>query len=168
MLSRRTLDAVEPFVSPRAVAHELGARRLLGALGKMRGEHRSVPYTASDATKFLRWVATAGRGRGFTYWDPAALAGFRMTFPAHVRVVLRDGTVREAEHDVPRGGAGHEREGPLAIAAKKLRSLGPALWGEAGTERVAGAVAADDPALRALAGEASVRARAARADGEAS
>ncbi len=148
--SQRTLDAIVPVLSPRAVIGELGAGRLLGAIRQLRHEHPSVPMSARDGAAFLRWVATAGRGAGFRYWDPAAVAGFRMTFPARVRVTLKGGRTLEAERDVPRGGAGNDEVSPRSVGDAKLRAHGPALWGVDGTERIADAIARDDDALATL------------------
>ncbi len=141
-LTERTLDAVAPLLSPRAVAARIGPGRLLSALAAMRREHRSVPLSGRDAASFVRWVATAGQGvQGF--WDPEALARFRMALPARVTVRTRAGRELCAEVDVPRGGAGHPDIDPVAVAMHKLRTHGPRAWGEAGTGALARAIADD-------------------------
>ena len=73
-----------------------------------------------------------------------------MTFPARVRVRLRDGRELVARVDVPRGGAGHATQGPDAVSRVKLRDWGPALWGDAGTGAIAAAIDTDDDRLPEL------------------
>jgi hypothetical protein len=113
----------------------------------MRREHRSIELRLRDLPALLGLRAGATEP-----WDDAALRRFAMTFPARVRVVMKDGGVREAEVDVPRGGAGHLTAGPVAIAQEKLASHGPLLFGEEGTARIDAAIERDAEDLHALIG----------------
>jgi len=51
-------------------------------------------------------------------------AGFRMEFPAEVRVTLRDGSTRIGRANVPRGGAGRPLEETRALVVDKFRRNG--------------------------------------------
>ncbi|MCZ7677834.1 MAG: hypothetical protein M5U28_03255 [Sandaracinaceae bacterium] len=73
-----------------------------------------------------------------------------MTFPARVRIALKGGGVREAEVDVPRGGAGHLTEGPGAVAREKLAACGPLLFGAERTAAIDRAIERDADELHAL------------------
>lgn len=147
-LTRRTLEALTPVLSPRAMFEEIGARRMLSGLGQLRREHGHVELSARDMLDALLYLPRAGAGGGdYRPFDDGALEGFRMTFPAQVRVELRSGQVLEAEADVPRGGAGCGAYDPIAASHDKLRDNATPLWGEASTGALAKAIDEDDDAL---------------------
>lgn len=141
-LTRKTLAAFQPVFAPRAVLGQIAPLRLLRGLAAMRQEHRGISLRPSDAR-----ALTGLHGPALPPWDDAALRTFCMTFPARVRVRLKDGGVREAEVDVPTGGAGHEREGPAEVARSKLAAHGPRLWGHAGTAAIDAAIERDEDRL---------------------
>jgi hypothetical protein len=80
-----------------------------------------------------------------SYWDPASVDTFAMTFPARVTIVGKDGSERVATCATPRGGAGNTVEGPEAVSRSKLAAYGPWLWGDDGTEALSKAIDTDDP-----------------------
>ena len=67
-------------------------------------------------------VTGGGRQGGIDHLDTEAL---RMTFPCRLRIVLRDGTVREVEGDEP-GSCGRPLEQQRAVVEEKLRVAGVA------------------------------------------
>jgi 2-methylcitrate dehydratase PrpD len=102
--------------------------------GELRGLHHMIwPPPDLKALRSAR-----------PYWDPSAVDTFKMTFPAHVQVVLKDGTTREATCSTPRGGAGNTVEGPEAISSTKLSTYGPWLWDDEGTEALSKAIDSDE------------------------
>src|SRR5438067_575295 len=119
---------------------------------------RPAPRDLWGVTALFRSRSADGRPRRF--WDAAALDGFRMTFPARVRVRLRDGRELVASADVPRGGAGHPTEDPDTVSRDKLRAWGPSLWGAEGTAAIAAAIDVDDDRLPDLLAGAAVAQRA--------
>ncbi len=138
-LTRRSLEAFAPVLAPRSVLAPISVASLVRGFAAMRREHRSVDVRLSDV-RALSALTTKTAGP----WDDTALSRFAMTFPARVRVRLEGGGVREAEVDVPRGGAGHLTEGPIAIAREKLSMCGPRLFGEEGTARLDEAIERDE------------------------
>lgn len=146
-LTRRTLAAFAPVLAPRAVLAPIQKAALVRGFAAMRREHRSIELRLTDLPALLGLRVGAGEP-----WDDSALRAFAMTFPARVRVVLKSGAVREAEVDVPRGGAGHLTEGPSAIAREKLASNGPRFFGEERTARIDDAIERDEGELYALLG----------------
>ncbi len=150
-LTRASAEAFGGLLPPRALAGAAGLRQLRRGLTRVRGDHPSIVGGLAD----LRGVGAMLRGGragwasvgGTRFWSPAALDRFRMRFPARVSVELRGGRTLEARADVPRGGAGHDVEGPTAVAHAKLSAWGPALWGDDRTKAVADAIATDDAGL---------------------
>jgi hypothetical protein len=123
-------------------------RRLLSAL-RQPGQHRGVRFAAGDGMAVLRALRDAGIGaaRRATaagrLWEPAALDAFAMTFPARVRVGLRDGREPVAQCDIPHGGAGNVRSSPKLVSREKLSACGASAWGEERTDDIAKAIDAD-------------------------
>ncbi|NOY94349.1 MAG: MmgE/PrpD family protein [Deltaproteobacteria bacterium] len=147
-LSRRTLEALTPVLSPRAMFEDLGARRMLSGLGELRREHGHVEFSARDLVDALLYLPRAGAAaRSYRPFGEQALERFQMTFPAHVRVTLRSGRVLEAEANVPRGGAGCAEYDPIAASHDKLRDNATPLWGEESTRALAAAIDTDDDDL---------------------
>lgn len=146
-LSARGARSFAQLIPPRLVLREVGRRRLLRAVRRMRAEHPKVPISARDALSLLRTSSGAGPAR---FWDPAALGDFRMTLPARVTIVDGGGPRRAAGVDVPEGAAGHAEIGPAEAGAAKLAAWGPRLWGQAGTEKIAAAIDADAADLHAF------------------
>lgn len=147
-LSRRTLEALTPVLSPRAMFEDLGARRMLSGLGELRREHGHIELSARDVVDALLYLPRAGAGAGsYRPFAEDALERFEMTFPARVRVTLRSGRVLEAEADVPRGGAGCHHHDPIAASHDKLRDNAAPRWGEQRTRALTAAIDADDDAL---------------------
>jgi 2-methylcitrate dehydratase PrpD len=146
-LSARGARSFAQLIPPRLVLREVGRRRLLRAVRRMRAEHPKVPISVRDALLLLRTTSGAGPAR---FWDPAALAAFRMTLPARVTVVDGNGVQRSAEIEVPEGAAGHAEIGPVEASVTKLAAWGPRLWGQAGTEKIAAAIDADASDLHAF------------------
>lgn len=144
-LTRRTLAAFAPVLAPRAVLAPVAKGTLVRGFAAMRREHRSVALRVTDLPALLGLLAGAGEP-----WDDAALRAFAMTFPARVRIALKGGGVREAEVDVPRGGAGHLTEGPGAVAKAKLATNGPLLFGAERTAAIDRAIEGDADELHAL------------------
>jgi hypothetical protein len=120
----------------------------------MRREHPHAAVGLRDLTGLVStaWRRSKGAGPPDRFWDPAALAGFAMTLPARVTVSLRSGRSLVAEVLVPRGAPGHPTALPGQVAAEKLRTWGPRLWGSAVTEKIEAAIAADAGDLYALLG----------------
>lgn len=153
-----TAAAAEGFgrVLPVAgLAGELGARRLVGAVRKVRAEHPGASLGLGDLVGLVRSVGSGGRealrrARGRRWWNPEAIEEFAMTFPARVTVRLGGGEERTARVDVPRGGAGNREASPETVARAKLLASGPRLWGEGGTAALDEAVEADDAKLHDL------------------
>jgi 2-methylcitrate dehydratase PrpD len=153
-LTRASAESFAGLLPPRALARDAGLARLRRGLSRVRGDHPSIIGGFSDM-KGIGGLVRGGRrglgGAGGTrFWSPVALDRFRMSFPARVTVVLRDGRELTGRADVPRGGAGHATEGPAAVADTKLAEWGPQLWGADGTKAIADAIATDDDQLFAL------------------
>ena len=155
-LTRRTLAAMRTLLPPAALTRGVDPRRLLAGIRATRASHTGVRVGPGDALELLRLLRPLGHGspggaqRSGRVWDPRALETFAMAFPAQVGVRLRDGTMREASVDVPRGAAGHPTEGPEAVAAAKLALWGPRLWGERTAADIERAVAVDAPDIAGL------------------
>ncbi|HVM39677.1 MAG TPA: MmgE/PrpD family protein [Acidimicrobiia bacterium] len=154
-LTTRSAAAFGRLIPGPVLAKDVGARRLLSAARRVRAEH-PTGLGAADLLGLLR-TGRSGRAalraaRGGTWWDPAALDGFQVTFPARVTVRTRDGSEHTAEADVPRGGAGNRETSPIDAARAKLAASGPRLWGEAGTAALDAAIADDDAKLFDLLG----------------
>jgi 2-methylcitrate dehydratase PrpD len=121
---RGTLDAgAVPDLSPRSW---LRLRRRIAEAG-MEGVSPGPALARALATdrgvrvsllRSLRWGA--GRPGGIERLDTSAL---RMTFPCRLRIVLRDGGVREIEGDEP-GSSGRPPAEQRAVVEEKLRVAG--------------------------------------------
>jgi 2-methylcitrate dehydratase PrpD len=146
-LSARGSRSFAQLLPPRLLLREVGRRRLLRAVMRMRAEHPRVRVSARDAVTLFRRASGSGPAR---FWDPAALTAFRMTLPARVTIVDGSGARRAAEVEVPEGAAGHAEIGPAEAGAAKLATWGPRLWGQAGTEKIAAAIDADAADLHAF------------------
>ena len=145
-LTRAAAAQFTRVVPPRAVVRDAGWSRLRRGLRRARGHQPSVG-SARDAAAMLR---PGGIRLGGRFWHPAAVDGFVMTFPARVRVRLRDGRELVGQCDVPRGGAGHPTHPPGAVAREKLLTWGPELWGDEGTATIDAAIDSDDDRLSEL------------------
>jgi len=157
-LTAASAGAFARVLPAAALVRELGVRRLAGAARKVRAEHPGAGLGWSDLVGLAR-ASREGGGeavrtarRSTRWWRDDALAGFAMTFPARVEVRLRNGEVRRASADVPRGGAGNQSASPASVAREKLARSGPRLWGDAGTAAIDDAVEADDGKLHSLLG----------------
>jgi 2-methylcitrate dehydratase PrpD len=135
-----TRDATASFgrlLPPAALARDAGARALGRGLRSVRADHPSIVGGAGDLRGIAALVrpgaGTLGVVRGGRFWDPGAVEGFAMTFPARVTVRSRDGRTMTAQCDVPRGGAGHPIDTPESVAARKL-----AAWPSPFAEAVSG------------------------------
>jgi 2-methylcitrate dehydratase PrpD len=122
-----TRDAAASFgrlLPPAALRRDAGVRALGRGLRSVRADHPSIVSGAGDLRGIAALVrpdaGTLALVRGAHFWDPRALDGFAMTFPARVSVRLRDGRTTTAECDVPRGGAGHPTDTPESAAERKL------------------------------------------------
>jgi 2-methylcitrate dehydratase PrpD len=122
-LTRKSIDGFLPVLAPRAMLAPIPRATLLRGLAAMRREHTSISLGLRDARALMGLLAGDAQP-----WSDAALRSFEMRFPARVRVALKSGRVLEAEASIPRGGAGHLVEGPIAIAKHKLATLGPRLY----------------------------------------
>lgn len=161
-LTLRTAEAMAPLLPLRAMtAGTPSRRRLLGALMRTRREHEGLRFAPGDDIGLLRALRATGIGTarraaaGERLWAPAALDAFAMTFPARVRVGLRDGRELVAEADVPHGGAGCATAGPQAVSREKLCACGPPVWGEERTDDIGEAIDADADDLWRLLGAVS-------------
>lgn len=170
-LTLRTAGAMAPLLPLRAMtAGTPSRRRLLRAIGRTRREHEGLRFAFGDGIALIRALRGAGIGTarraatGEQLWAPAALDAFAMTFPARVRVGLRDGRELVAESDVPRGGAGSVTTTPEAVSREKLSACGPPVWGEERTDHIGKAIDADADGLwRLLGAIPETRIRAGRA-----
>jgi 2-methylcitrate dehydratase PrpD len=157
-LTLRSSRAMAPLLPPRAVVAGTRPRRALRALGQVRRDHGSLRLAPGDGLALLNALREDGMAgarrapRSRRLWSPEALDAFAMTFPARVRVRLRDGRELVAECDVPRGGAGNRVTTPEVVSREKLAAWGPRAWGEAGTHAIAKAVDTDAGDLWALLG----------------
>jgi hypothetical protein len=86
------------------------------------------------------------------FWDPSATDAFGMSFPASVDVHLRDGSVRSASADVPRGGAGNDQAGPEQVARERFAALTPRLWDDTKVDEIDRAIEEDADDLVTLLG----------------
>lgn len=154
-LTLRTTEAMAALLPPRALLGATNGRAALGAFRQLRRDHRGLRFRPGDglavlqalrtsdlpgARRAARAAAVSGADR---LWSPAALERFSMTFPARVRVRLRDGRELSGEADVPRGGAGNGDATPELVSREKLAACGPLAWGGAGTESIAGGIDTD-------------------------
>jgi 2-methylcitrate dehydratase PrpD len=142
-LTRQATEAFAGLIPFGRVAGEAGIARL-GASVRRRGGRPEL-----RGLQRMFWPPpdlTTMRSRR-PFWDPIAVDGFAMTFPARVRVVGTDGSERVAECAQPRGGAGHTVEGPEPVSRAKLAAYGPWLWGDDGTEALSKAIDADEDDL---------------------
>ena len=156
-LTLRTAEAMAPLLPLRAMTVGTPTRRLLGGLRRTRHEHKGIHLGIGDGIAILRalrdgGIGAAGRAAAGPLWAPAALDAFTMTFPARVRVRLRDGHELVAESNVPQGGAGHVRSGPDAVSREKLSGSGPPVWGRERTEDIGAAIDGDADDLWRLLG----------------
>lgn len=118
-LTRAAATAFASVLPPPALVRDAGSRALGRGLRAVRHDHPSIVNGPGD----LRGIAalrSLGFLRGRSFFDPATVEAFAMTFPARVTVRLRDGRELSAQCDVPRGGAGHPTDPPEAAAAAKL------------------------------------------------
>ncbi|MBV6507224.1 MAG: hypothetical protein JJLCMIEE_00265 [Acidimicrobiales bacterium] len=153
-----TARAFGPVVPARAVVADVGIRRLITALGRLRSQHRPIVFTRADVLTLLRQRGD-GLGRamaGARFLSSEAIGGFQMTFPARVEVQLRDGSVRRAAASQPRGGAGNPICGPADVAREKFAGCAPLLWGAQGTRAIDRAISDDDPRLLTLLSHARI------------
>jgi len=149
-LTRAATEAFAGLVPFGRVAREAGLRGLR-ARAKQTGSSGSASGRASELRGAHRMIwpppdRKALRGSR-KYWEPSAVDAFQMTFPARVRVVMKDGSEQVATCTTPRGGAGNTVEGPEAISRTKLSTYGPWLWGDDGTEALSKAIDTDDAEL---------------------
>jgi 2-methylcitrate dehydratase PrpD len=157
-LTLRTAEAMAPLLPLRATTAGTSSRRLLGAVGRIGRQHHGIRFAAGDGMALLRALRDGGIGaarRAATagpLWEPAALAAFAMTFPARVRVTLRDGRELVAQCDVPVGGAGSIKTSPDIVSRQKLSACGPPVWGREPTDDIAEAIDADADDLWRLLG----------------
>jgi len=157
-LTLRTGEAMAPLLPLRATTAGTSSRRLLGAVRRIRRQHHGIRFAAGDGMALLRALRDGGIGatrRAATagpLWEPAALAAFAMTFPARVRVTLRDGRELVAQCDVPVGGAGSNKTSPDIVSRQKLSVCGPPVWGRELTDDIAEAIDADADDLWRLLG----------------
>lgn len=132
-LTARSAESFAPLLPPGALRDGVGTGALVRGMASVRGDHPSFGLGLSGMRDALRSLRTDRRSvawRGGQLWDPEALAGFQMRFPARVRLTQRDGRVHEAEVDLPRGAAGHV-DGPAAVADERWSAwsdLVPAAW----------------------------------------
>lgn len=147
-----TARAFASVIPIRAVAGDVGFRRLISAVGRLRSEHRSIAFTPADVVALLRQRAggLGGMMAGTHFLSSEAIDGFQMTFPARVEVQLRDGSVHRAAASQPRGGAGNTTCGPVQVAQEKFEGCAPLLWGAQGTRAIDRAISNDDPGLLTL------------------
>ncbi|MHB8671622.1 MAG: MmgE/PrpD family protein [Acidimicrobiales bacterium] len=157
-LTLRTAEAMMPLLAPRALLARTGGRRAVGALRQVRRDHPGLGFSPLDSlalVRALRATHPSAARRNATarrLWDPEALDAFRMTFPARVRLRMRDGAEMVAATDVPRGGAGNRSATPELVSREKLAAWGPRCWGVEGTEAISGAVDTDADELWNLLG----------------
>lgn len=156
-LTLRTAEAMAPLLPLRAITVGTPTRRLLGAIRRTRREHKGIRFAMGDGIALLRalrdgGIGAAGRAATGQLWAPAALDAFTMTFPARVRVRLRDGHELVAESDVPHGGAGNVGTSPDVVSREKLLGAGPPVWGQKRSEEIVEAIDADADDLWRLLG----------------
>lgn len=143
-LTREATPAFARLLPPGRVRREVGSAALARGLIRARKDHPRVPIGVKDLRALLADLRRGASAQGSaSYWDPAALEGFRMELPARVTITSRSGTTKTAEVRVPRGAAGHA-QGPVPVAHDKLLAHGPLLWGAAGTRALDDAIAADE------------------------
>ncbi|WP_219859495.1 MmgE/PrpD family protein [Mycobacterium persicum] len=156
-LTLRTAEAMAPLLPVRAITAGTPTRRLLAAVRRTRRGHKGIRVGVGDGMAVLRalrarGIGAAGRAATGPPWAPAALDAFTMTFPARVRVRLRDGRELVAERDIPHGGAGNMRTSPDEVSREKLSACGPAVWDSRGTENIVEAIDSDAAGLWRLLG----------------
>ena len=153
-LTRQATEHFAGLLPPRALSRDASLVKLASGLTRVGSDHGSLTSRLSSLRGASAMLRTdrgfRARSSGRTYWSPTALDDFRMTFPARVSVILRDGRRLEGFADGPRGGAGHMVQGPAAVAETKLTDWGPDLWGDHGTKAVVEAIATDHDGLCAI------------------
>ena len=149
-LTRAGAASMAHLVPPRAVMRDVGRRRLMRGVARMRRDHRSIRLSAKDTLGIIRWVREQRPNLPDRFWDEAALTHFRMALPAGVEIKTKSGRVLEAEAVVPRGAAGHPTHGPVQAAREKFLVNGPRLWGPEGTKKILDAVEGDADDLAGL------------------
>lgn len=142
-LTRASLRSFAALVPPARVRADLGTRRLLRALGRARRDHPRIPLDVRQVVAAVRESRRDAASLPRDYWDGAGLDAFTMTFPARVVIHAR-GRALEHRVDVARGGAGHPGRPPATVAAAKLATYGPRLWGPEGTGELDAAIASDE------------------------
>ncbi|MDQ3985974.1 MAG: MmgE/PrpD family protein [Actinomycetota bacterium] len=149
-LTRAGSATMAHLVPPRAVLRDVGRRRLIGGVARMRKDHRSIRLSAKDTMGVIRLGREQRADGPKQFWDEDALAHFRMSLPAAVEVTTKSGRILEAETHVPKGAAGHPAHGPIRIAREKFVRHGPRLWGPERTQKILDAVEGDADDLPGL------------------
>lgn len=157
-LTFRSAEAMAPLLPPRALLAGSDRRQALSAVRRVRRDHQGLQFRPSDSMALVRALRTTDASvtrrvaTGRSLWDPEALDAFRMTFPARVRIRMRDGRDLVSEADVPRGGAGNRVASPELVSREKLAAWGPKWWGPDGAEAISKAVDTDADELWTLLG----------------
>ncbi len=154
-LTVRFIRAIDEAVDLEAMLAELDWRTLLGARHGLRRHMRSVATMGlretldawrdldlEDRTFLKSLVSLSGFFRAAPGYDlgRSRLEDLRMPFGARVHLMLRDGTLLEAEKHIPKGGPGDP--GRSGVAADKfVRESSPYL-GEDGAKEAVGAIRA--------------------------
>ncbi|HWC31790.1 MAG TPA: MmgE/PrpD family protein, partial [Actinomycetota bacterium] len=129
-LTRSAMPSFARLLPPGLVRREVGGAALARGLVRARRDHPRVPIGLKDARALIATFGTDSvPNLAKSYWDPGALADFRMELPARVTITTKSGRRKAAEVRVPRGAAGHA-DGPAPVASAKLLEVGPWLWGE--------------------------------------
>jgi 2-methylcitrate dehydratase PrpD len=157
-LTREGSTGFGAVIPTRSILKEVGGRRLSRGLRRMRSDHRGVALRLGDSIDILRWLRdqrsrSASSAMGF--WEDAALRRFRMTLPAHVDILLRNGDTLRSEVEIPAGAAGHPSLGPARAAEQKFARWGPELWGN-DSGAVRDSVSEDAPNLMDLVARAAL------------
>jgi 2-methylcitrate dehydratase PrpD len=127
--TRKTIDSMRHVVPPKLLRRELGTKKLVLATMRARRDHPRV-LSPADMRALGRSLSRPALRHTDRFWDPHALASFRMTFPARVCVRLKDGRHLDAEVATPRGAAGDAAEAPLSVAREKLFEYGRMVWND--------------------------------------
>jgi 2-methylcitrate dehydratase PrpD len=154
-LTRLATDSFAGLVPPGRVARDAGLGRLRRSAGRLRsrgGGSGGAGVRDLKGISQLFWPLPDRRtlARSRPFWDPEAVDGFAMTFPARVRVQRANGHEDVATVATPRGAAGHTSVGPPEVSRAKLAAWGPLMWGEDGTAALAAAVDGDADGLHSL------------------